>query len=139
MVEPNSIVVQFAAISIAFLVGWLAASQATRTIVFKRKFIVYQKLNKLAAAVLLASITYERNPEAHRPIVAQRRIKLMNFVAANTLILSENTSPLLSPILEPSDPPDVNDIREAFNALVRQMSKELKLDSIHSINGLLHK
>ena len=111
----------------------------TRAEVFKRKFVIYQKLNRLAAAVLHESIKYEIDPAGHGVEMVRARLTLSEFIVESSLIISEKTGPLFVPILESNIPPNVNAIREALNAVITQMAKELKLDSILSINDLLHK
>ena len=69
----------------------------------------------------------------------QARLTLSEFVVENTLNdfrdrgHTYRADPRSAYLL-----PNVDAIRQAFNALSAKMGKELKLDSIQSINKLLH-
>ena len=74
-------IAQILAVVVAFLIGWLSASQNTRAQVFNRRLEVYQKLNRLAANVLHESIKFETDASiygARWVAVASESIRLFS-------------------------------------------------------------
>ena len=130
-------IAQILAVVVAFQIGWLSASQNTRAQVFNRRLEVYQKLNRLAANVLHESIKFETDASIYSASMVQARLTLSEYVVENSLMLSEATATHLAPLVASAIPPDVNAILVGLNGLTAAMSKELRLDSIHSINNLL--
>jgi hypothetical protein len=116
--------------SIAFLVGWLAASQSTRAEAFKIKLHTYRRINQLASGVFFESIKYQKIQEKNCVSLASARIELSEFLVGNSLIISQNIADISSPLLSAELPPNIDQILKSMNSLTTQMSTELKLDGI---------
>lgn len=116
--------------------GWLIATEKLRLELFKRRFEVYQEINKRAANLLVLNVEAEFYPDKIREVV-KARLALADWLAVNAMLVSPNVA-LRANELTPGDATlNTAYVQAGFNKLIATMAAELRLDAMHYVTASL--
>jgi hypothetical protein len=121
----------------SFAVGWLVATEKVRLEAFKRRFEIYQEINRLAGKVLHISIKASVEKEQFFEEMLRARLELGEYVLYHGMFLSKNVGKQISVLNEANKEPDLETLRVGYNVLCQTMAKELGLPKIFAVNDAL--
>jgi hypothetical protein len=120
----------------AFIGGWIIATEKVRLEVFKRRFEVYQEINKRAANLLVLNVEAEFYPDKMREVV-KARIALADWLAVNAMIVSPNVGICANGLTPDDSMPNTAHAQAGFNKLIATMATELRLNAMHFVTDSL--